>query len=474
MFIAACLAPANSEYKLLSLPAEIIDCIVSFLKPLDLVSLSHTCHQLSSHSKSDLAWQRHVQNNVPGVKITSPYPCATFRELYMRHDPHWFLPKYKIWFSDYFLTGKVIIARYDPRRGCIEAYRLLAERPLPTFDPWEVDEDVVIHSFDPKCRLHLDQPIIHLDVQSADKFTGRGDWGSIPTETPMTMGARSPNSVFSNLLLAKPTYSETMEPDMQLWPPLTIPARHRVRHIGEEHKPQNRLEISDQAFRIRRWMEMSAGQNGSGVHLGEEVYTYATLDPKLYTPTEEKPWRGIWVGDFSGHGCEFLLINQPDNETPFDEASVVQREDETHEEWEARKKEEKVYRGVLEGIKLTGDPNVPRGEYTFIADDISSKGYIRTATEERFKGARIVKSRGHIAARMFRNGEFIYIFFFNKTRQELTVTDKYIEGQLIMISHNKLAQYWVGFGHISFYERVDIDKFLSPYDDPLPVLGQTA
>ena len=65
-------------------------------------------------------------------------------------------------------------------------------------------------------------------------------------------------------------------------------------------------------------------------------------------------------------------------------------------------------------------------------------------------------------------------FFFNKTRQELTVTDKYIEGQLIMISHNKLAQYWVGFGHISFYERVDIDKFLSPYDDPLPVLGQTA
>ena len=150
---------------------------------------------------------------------------------------------------------------------------------------------------------------------------------------------------------------------------------------------------------------MSAGPTSSGVHLGEEVYTYATLDPKLYTPTEEKPWRGIWVGDFSGHGCEFLLIHQPDSATPFDEASVVQREDETHEEWEARKKEEKLYRGPIEGIKLTGDPNVPRGEHTFIADDISSKGYIRTATEERFKGARIVKSRGHIAARMFRNGK---------------------------------------------------------------------
>lgn len=48
--------------------------------------------------------------------------------------------------------------------------------------------------------------------------------------------------------------------------------------------------------------------------------------------------------------------------------------------------------------------------------------------------------------------------------------DKYIESQLIMISNNKLAQYWVGFGHISFYERVDIDKFLCPHDDPIPSL----
>lgn len=35
-----------------------------------------------------------------------------------------------------------------------------------------------------------------------------------------------------------------------------------------------------------------------------------------------------------------------------------------------------------------------------------------------------------------------------------------------MVSHNRLAQYWVGFGHISFYERVDIDQFLSPGNDP--------
>jgi len=42
-----------------------------------------------------------------------------------------------------------------------------------------------------------------------------------------------------------------------------------------------------------------------------------------------------------------------------------------------------------------------------------------------------------------------------------------------MISPNKLAQYWVGFGHISFYERVNIDQFLNSANDPSPTIGAT-
>ncbi|KUJ18728.1 uncharacterized protein LY89DRAFT_503558 [Mollisia scopiformis] len=449
---------SNRPSYLLALPLELIDHILSFLSPLDVVATSATCRRLASSSKSDLVWQRHVQENVPGVKLTSPSPCSTFRELYMSHDPHWFLTKYKIWFSDYFLTGKIIITRFNPNgrsgnpdtRGCIEGYQLIAERDPPSFVPWEIDDEVLIHSFTPECRLHKDVPVLQLNARrplpktSENRFNRKIRMGL--NEAPDISG------VFSEFSLTSPVVPTS---NMVLWPPSTIPARHRVRNANQESvagvdsRPTTRSQVSNQAFRIRKWMEMGPRSRNPGMHIGEEVYTYATLDPKLYTPTEEKPFRGIWVGDYSGHGCEFLLMNQPDNETPFDESSVVRGEDETVEEWESRKREERIYRGSLEAIKLTGDPNVPRGEYTFIADDISKKGLVRKANDARFKGARIVQSRGHIAVRMFRN-------------------DKYIESQLIMISHDRLAQYWVGFGHISFYERVDLDKFIDPANDPLP------
>jgi hypothetical protein len=40
--------------------------------------------------------------------------------------------------------------------------------------------------------------------------------------------------------------------------------------------------------------------------------------------------------------------------------------------------------------------------------------------------------------------------------------DKFIESQLFLIGPNLLAQYWVEFGHVSYFERVNIDDFLDP------------
>ena len=47
---------------------------------------------------------------------------------------------------------------------------------------------------------------------------------------------------------------------------------------------------------------------------------------------------------------------------------------------------------------------MPRGEYTWIAEDLGDAGLVRVATEEPFKGARIVKSWGHVAEHGYING----------------------------------------------------------------------
>lgn len=492
---------ATTACFLTELPAELLDNILSYLSPIDLSAISQTCHILYARATSDFHWQALVQAHVPGERVTTPSPCQSFRDLWVAHDPRWFLPKYKIWFSGHDLTGKLILVRYDQRRGCIEGYQLLAVSSETSYKHWQAKPDVIIHSFEPTINLHLDRPVLHLrcptELKAQASSAQKPMRGSRFAEHVSMTPPGSTDGMFRNFFLSKPMAEKDAReahrlsfPYAHIWPPPRVPARHRFAaansycHIGrrrgqcsfEETLPTRRCEISDQGFRIRTWLEMrpvlagmlrrrlelatdndettaprpdDLGDVGAvlrmrfGTHLGEETTCYSTLDPVLYTPTADCPWRGIWVGDYSGHGCEFLLMHQfhddADDERPED--AIVREPAETDEDFEARRRDARVYRGRLEAIKLTGDPNVPRGEYTFVAEDMGPKGLVEILQEEPFKGVRMVKSQGHVAGSGF-------------------LDDKFIESRLLLISHNRLAQYWLGFGHISFFERVDIDQFL--------------
>lgn len=392
------------------------------------------------------------------MTLTTSSPCKSYRDLYIAHDPRWFLTKHKIWFCDRHLMGKMIVVRYDPRRGCIEGYQLLAVVNSAPPHQWPADGQVTIHAFEPRVRLHLDKPVLQFHVGdgvtlSAFEDLPPGADRRFAGETPMRLDNR-PDHIFSNFSLARPLHPDVAEerlskpfPYEGAWPPPVVPALHRVSGFAssdEDHelslgdRPSCRGEVSDRTFRIRQWMEMIGspaapgavlGQGIAGImqgflplnapggllplqglnapHIGEEIITYSTLDPAVYTPTALKPWRGIWVGDYSGHGCEFLLVHQPDSEDDSatdEQLGIVREAGEPPEAWEERRRQSRIYRGRLEAIKLTGDPNVPRGEHTFIAEDLSDEGLVTTLEDPPFQGARVVKSVGHVAGTGFDRG----------------------------------------------------------------------
>ncbi|KAK3388619.1 hypothetical protein B0T20DRAFT_425907 [Sordaria brevicollis] len=528
---------------LVHLPLELLESVFDHLSAIDLVAVSATCRHLRTIANSEFRWQGLVQENVPGYKVTSCYPYNSFRKLYQAHDPRWFLPKYKIWFADDSLYGRLIIARFDHRRGCIEGYQLVASVPDDIWEDDVLDNGTMIRKHDFRVGLHLDQPVFQLDpenqspesdnatvrlwqdldfVRYKDNNDNNGDSSKPKPKfkvevraqggSSISAGSRS-RSFHANLFLAKAQHlrnaihdtEELMDahdvrdllhtdlsrslstrdylvrstipgavipggghglraavpPGMmtilrdKYWPPPTVESPHRVANVGPvgvnggynadatskilQNPPATRAEISDHAFHLRRWVEFGRVMRA---HIGEELVTYSTLDARLYTPTPEKPYRGIFVGHYGPHGCEFILMHQPDDD-PRSFEELERREGETDEEFEQRKRDAKVYRGGIAGIKLTGDPNVPRGEYTFVAKDIGEEGFVKVADEEEFLGARVVKAKGHVAEHNFRD-------------------DDWIDCDLFLASHNRLALHWHRWDMTSVFERVDIDKFIVP------------
>ncbi|KAK4149936.1 protein executer 2, chloroplastic [Chaetomidium leptoderma] len=492
--------------RLVALPAELIAIILEYLVPLDLNHVAATCRALYRHATVDRLWQAHVQDNVPGQLVTSSHPCATFRDLYRAHDPRWFLPKYKIWFADEGFAGQLVVTRYSQQQGCIKGHVLVAYNTDHSLHVWEDHSQTIIAAFSPVVSLHVEIPAIQLSAhpnqdpyedqaQSQQSREGRN------FQPEIYMGVNTGGGLHRSFIHARHLSPEDAStryrphfPYGQIWPPPLLPAPHRVQGAGLERpmflRPRDRAnsrgEVYQRAFRIHKWFDNpsthGADYNPLGsrrpavyftgnnmreltqynpppgvltrrVNIAEAISTYATLDPELYTPTPTKPFRGIWVGDYGPHGCEFIWIHQPDDDDDdmFDPESIARYADESDEAYAARKHDATIYRGRLEAIKLTGDSNVPRGEYSFIVDDLGGIGFLRVAHEPPFEGVRVVKSRGHLASQGF-----------TMASDGGVRTDDYVPSQLFLISPDRLAQNWITMSRVTLFQRVDIDGLLVP------------
>lgn len=420
----------TSSNPFLSLPSELFHEILSYLSCIDLVSLSATCRHLRDCANDDLLWMSFVNSNLLSP-IDDPAPFDSFKSLYISHHPLWFVVRNKIWFSDAIGTGKVILARYDRRRGAIEAYRIVAEQSVRHFEAWSRDPNVVVHLFDPRVRLWLDDPVIQLDKFIPSPQRHSREWRKAELRMPMAMEA---HRVFNSFILCRKVLPEKQDHAPKLlWPPETIPSDDRVTICYDEHlsfqgmddKPQHLDDICKSAFRLKRWVQF--GNYMAVSHIGMVISTYATLRPHLYTPTKEKPYQGIWVGDYPAHGPELLLILQRDEPSSPDYLTLktlASNDDSLNlASCPVQGGTPPRIKARLEAIKLTGDANVPRGEISFLADDIGYGGLIRIADEDIFKGARVVRSHGHIASTNFRNGEVLSSLSFHvSSSYELNIT----------------------------------------------------
>jgi hypothetical protein len=443
---------------LLALPSELVHHVLSHLPLSDLLTVGLVNRALHEHSLQDTLWQPFVEEQTSEIV---PKPVhITWRELFIQHHPFWFLVKKKIWFADIPHTGKLIVARYDHRINAIEAYTLTAERRQPTFQTWEHNPEAIIHTFSPRVQLDLNAPVIRLDAEAyrrAVGIVGRRLQKEIPMNVSYEMSP-STAKLYSRLMLARPWPTDITTPATPVWPPLALPSATRTRNDPPPsafrqptQKPATLDQMSTSSFRVRKWMEFASRPHGISMRIGEDISTWGTLPADCYTPTPQKPWQGIWCGDYAGHGCEFIVVMQPDEPRPLpeqaewamrsrerdgsvssngswstaptdgalsdgedgfetaddleDSVATLQEAYPGHSEDVAGQEDDTVYSGRIEAVKLTGDPNIPRGEYTFIAPDIGPNGLLRVASEELFHGARIVKSVGHIAGRGFRNGK---------------------------------------------------------------------
>lgn len=354
----------RAQASLLGLPTELLQHILSYLPPTDLASTAQACRDLASSSTQDCIWQPIVQE-LSRSTITKPHSFQSFRDLYVSQHPRWFLTRSRLWLSDSSPHGKLVIARYDETTGSIVAYSVVARRSSHMLSFWEKDGEVVIHSFDPLISLDMNRPVLKIGVDSSfvqlrpnESPDEQGSSLETRYNKEILMDTCVESGLRSSFMLCRDLPPEAISESTRVWPPLRIPADGRARNSSQDnfhssgHRPSTLREVSQNSFRVRKWVEYHGRHNphvmtfdgnifsaalgvpmpyfasshrtrsGGGamsIRVPEDVSTYGSLLENSYLPTPQKPYQGIWCGDYSGHGCEFLLVRQPDK----DEASPL-------------------------------------------------------------------------------------------------------------------------------------------------------
>ena len=325
-------------------------------------------------------------------------------------------------------TGYILLSTYNLETGAIDLTNIIATRlggnHREDSIPWSRDESISVATFDPQVSLWT-SPLLSFDNTVPD-----------PNDNEIKPSMQE-RSFYCSLLRASAVPPEAQVPSKKYWPPPHIPAAQRTDSSCED-KP-SRADAIDSAFHIRKWI-MFGGMPVPGVVMSSngidsQVETFATINEEHYTPDKDHPYRGIWVGDYSTHGCEFILFHQ---ETPT----------------------------KLKAVKITGDLNVPCGEITFVVDDL--RAVIRIADEKEWPGAKVISAKGQIARQLFQDSKknpspsssSTILDLLRKKLIRETTAGELVDVEMICISLDEIALLWHFSSRICWFRRVDIEGFI--------------
>lgn len=311
----------------LTLPLELVEDIISYLDGPDLVAIALSCKEFHKVIlQRDVIWQKLAYER---LSVTSCEPYRSSYELYSKIYPFIWLHN-SVWFGDIVQFGSLFISKYNPHTGQISFYKMLrvGMTGAQNDDVQDPDMDRMITHQIKLMKASLFGPYLELGPSSLyDRDTG------------MWTYRRTEGAIFgvSRVAALRP---ERITRGMNVWPPFTISSKDRARNVSNNeftgHFVPGSTPPSPNLFRLKKFP-----QYGSALASSLVTETFWKIDPELLYPTQEYPWRGIWMADIGSHGVEFLLLLQPS-------------------------------KNRLEGVKLTGGVSIPRGEYRFIVEDTSN------------------------------------------------------------------------------------------------------
>lgn len=418
------------------LPFEILTQILELVEGTDLAQLCKTNSTFwSAIVEQEPLWKQKCTLEL-GTHTFEPYKswydqyCVLWRHKWLRPS---------IWHGDKNVFGTLAASLYNKDEGAFEVYEVVlspsrtstnernhvfqlvieqrgdSSTTTPTTNENTTNGNTTNSHGTANGRDTNDQPQFYIGFSQVP-IIRLGRHTDYDSEKSLTM-FDSNRQLFTLLMRAAAISPDRQHRSMSLWPPKMLPAKSRARNVSgtgfRGHYNKNTMTACQDLFRVRRWVTYM--HSPFNLVMGESVETFSRLLPEWYYHNDNsKGLQGIWIASLT-HGLQAILVRELND---------------------GRR---------VEAIKLTGDIDVPRGEYFFISDDVDAKHSVESECQVpnfvHMQNMRIIRT-------VYQTADMNYM---NNT---------YSNGSLVHCNPNTLVLYHENGSYLGHMYRIDVEPLM--------------